>query len=289
MTPATHGNQSSNRDDSCFQDAALPSSSACSARCVPGAMQEGYRGLTASWTRRSALFALGAFLSLLLGCGTGNSFDGGGFPIGKSRLFGRVVAAENPQKSLISVTLNVTIPNTGAGGRTLQVKTGKDGVFDLSSIDGTNQTSNAQVTVTPDDASGRQSQQLIFPLQGGHTANLVVALPLKTFDVNQAVSISLPSQLILPPGSTVQVLAELKNQVGQVLPVVPTLLFEGNFGTVDGEGTFTASAQGTGTITAFWYNNLHSTTQVVVSDNAQPLPPLPPILQRRIGPQDGVQ
>ncbi len=219
-----------------------------------------------------------AALWLLWGCGTGNSFTGGSIPPGGTRLFGRVAAAENPLQPLAHAMVMVETRPISGGVRTLQAVTAADGSFDFTSVPTGSTSTTLTVTVTPDPATSRQTQQMVFRADNGRTDNLVVALPPVSFDVNSARTLTLRDVGSLPPGDSATIHTRLLDSAGKRLPVQPTLLFSGNFGSFAADETFAATATGVGTITAFWYTLPSPSISIVVDANAPQLPPSPPDL-----------
>jgi hypothetical protein len=214
---------------------------------------------------------------LLCGCG-GLAFTGGSIPPGGTRLVGRVAAAENPLEPLANATVQVVSHPVTGGVRTLTATTGVDGAFVFTSVPTGSTTSTMTVSVTPDPAERRQSQQVVFQAQNGVTDDLVVALPLQTFDVTLPTSLTLADITTVPPGDTTAIHARLLDSNGKRVSAQPTLLYAGNFGSIAIDETFSAAEPGSGTVTAFWYNLPSVTTQIIVDPNAPQLPPAPPDL-----------
>lgn len=232
--------------------------------CRAGARAKGLSALAVVW--------------LLCGCGGDLAFTGGSIPPGGARLFGRVAAAENPLMPLAHVAVQVeTRPITG-GLRTFETTTASDGTFEFVTVPTGSTDTTMTVNVMPDPALGRQAQQIVFPAQNGVADDLVVALPLNTFEVKLAASLAVPDFPTLPPLDAAAVHALVLDGAGKRLPVQPTLLFAGNIGSIATDETFTATAPGAGTITAFWYALSSVTKPVVVDRNAPQLPPSPPDL-----------
>lgn len=228
-------------------------------------------------SRGKGLAALAA-LWLLSGCGIDTAFTGGSIPPGGSRLFGRVAAAENPLLPLSHVAVQVeTRPVTG-GVRILHTTTAADGTFDFVNVPTGSTETTMTVSVTPDKTQLRQAQQIVFRAENGRPDDLVVALPLTSFPVDQAVTLSMKDIATLPPGDIAAIHARLIDAGHNRLAVQPTLLFAGNVGTIAVDETFSATAVGTGTITAFWYRLPSVAIQINVDANAAPLPPSPPDL-----------
>lgn len=223
-----------------------------------------------------ALLALVA-LGLLCGCGGGLGFTGGSIPPGGTRLFGRVVQAENPLEPLARATIQVdTRPVTG-GHRTFVTKTGTDGTFSLPSVATGTTYATFIVTVTPEAGTPRQSQQIVFRADNGVADNLIVTLPLNTFDVTSAKTLTLQNIVDIPPNSSIAIHARLLDSNGKRLPVQPTLLFAGNFGSIALDETFAASDNtGSGSVTAFWYGLPPAGTTITVDAHAVEPPPAAP-------------
>lgn len=225
-----------------------------------------------------ALIALGAALSLLLtGCGSGiRAFSGGGFPIGKAVVIGRAVSAENPQIVYKGVRILLVATPPDGSSKSFQTTTDASGSFQINDVP-TGQVGGAvQLTATPEDTSVR-SQTLSFFVTNGKIRGAFIALPKTTFDVSQATSLTInPPVVTVRPGDTVRVNAQLRDINGNVLPVLPSLVYDANLGDVGGDGTFFGRVEGTGTLTALWYNSLSATASLVVDPDAPSLPPPPP-------------
>lgn len=241
------------------------------------------RTLVRGVQRIGVLFLLWAIACGLAGCGSlgSTSFSGGGVPIGGSRLFGRVVAASSPSTSLPNVDVRVTATPDGGVARDMQTTTGQDGSFNFSNVLPGFSNGTVQVTATPADPAYR-AQQIAFSVANGHTEQLIVTLPPSSFDPTTASSVTLSlASPAVPSGGSVQVLALVRDAAGKPLPVMPTLAFDGNFGTLNANGTFSVPAgvlSGTGTISAYWYSLPPPSQQIHVGDNGSDQPPNPPML-----------
>ena len=221
--------------------------------------------------------------AMLAACGTlgSNSFSGGGVPIGGSRVFGRVVSAINTTMSLPNVAIQIQATPDGGIARNLQTTTGPDGSFNFSDVLPGFSNGTLQVTATPADP-GYQAQQIAFTVANGHTVQMIVTLPPTSFDNKTANSVLLTlASPAIPSGSSVQLQAIVRDLAGKPLRVQPTLVFDGNFGNLEPDGTFTVPAgtlSGMGAITAYWYRLPPQTLRIRVDNNAPPQPPNPPIL-----------
>jgi len=212
-----------------------------------------------------------------------SSFSGGGVPIGGSRLFGRVVSAADTSTSLSNVTVTVQATPQGGVERDLTTTTGKDGSFNFSNVLPGFSNGHVQITATPDNTNYRPAE-LAFNISNGRTEQMIVTLPPSSFDPTtaQSVSIAIASPAV-PAGGSVQFQAVVRDAAGQALPVSPTLVFDGNFGTLNTDNTFSVPAgvlSGSGSITAFWYNLLPQSQPIHVDKNASPQPPQPPVLPK---------
>lgn len=232
----------------------------------------------------SKALILGIVVLPMLGCGT--AFSGGTIPPGGSRLVGRVVSAQNPLSALSNVTVTVLATPKGGTTQTLQMTTGEDGIFDFSKVSTGAGSGTIQVKAVP-SGSDFQSQQIAFQGTNGHTDQLIMALPRSTVDINSAKTLQLsPPLAFLPAGDTIQITAQLRDASGNLLSITPTLLFDGNFGTISGDGTFfvpSGTGAGTGTITAYWYSLPPQVSQISVDNTLAPAPPPVPMLPRSGG------
>lgn len=228
--------------------------------------------------RRAILLLTALSVLETCGCGGGTSFTGGSIPPGGTRLYGRVVQAEDPLTPLANTTISVTATPAYTNAGPIQLTTNSNGEFNFPTVRFGSTAATINVTVQPGDPTARQSQQVVFRSASGQTANLIVSLPQKSFDITQGTSVAIGSISEVAPQGTAAIQAHVLDSTGHALPVEPTLLFIGNFGTIDGDGTFTASASGTGTITVFWYNVTPVTTAVKADPSASLLPPPPPTI-----------
>ena len=220
------------------------------------------------------------------GCGSGStSFDGGHIPIGGnaavSAIVGLAFDAEKTTEPVANATVLVT--NTALAGptRTQTVVTGKDGSFKFLSVPNPYSVSRMTVLVTPSATSDRVQQQLSFPLQTGQTATVMVAMPSVHFDQSKPAAVSVAQLSPISAGDAVQVNASVLNSSGASLPVSPSFVFIGSFGSITPEGLFTTSATGSGVVTAYWDTGvslLMGSTPVTVNTQTIHKPPPPPIV-----------
>ncbi len=238
--------------------------------------------------RRAAILLLsGALLALLAvllqACGSigSTSFTGGGVPIGGSRVFGRVVSASNTSISLSNVSVRIKATPDGGTERDLQTTTDGGGAFNFSNVLPGFSNGTLVVTATPPDPT-YQVQEIALRVPNGHTEQMILTLAPAQFDNTTAKTVQIAiASPALPSGVSVQVQAVVRDAAQKILPVKPSLVFDGNFGNLAADGTFTVPAgtlSGVGSITAFWYRLPPQSQQIHVDNNASPPPPLPPLL-----------
>jgi hypothetical protein len=223
------------------------------------------------------LLAVCALLVNLFGCGSGlTAFSGGGFPIGKALVVGRVVSAEDPQIVFAGVRISLSATPPGGATENFETITDANGNFQITNVPTGQVSGAARMEAIPADATIR-AQSLFFSVVSGKKRGLFIALPKTSFDVTQAKSLHfVPPSYTLRPGDTVRVNAQLRDENGTVLPVLPSLIYDADLGTVGGDGTFSGVNEGTGIVSAQWYNNLSATATIKVDVNAPSLPPPPP-------------
>ncbi len=247
---------------------------------VPEADARKLRRLAARFWLAALLLLLAA---LLTACGTlgSNSFSGGGVPIGGSRVFGRVVSAANTSLNLSNVEVDIDATPEGGTTRSLQTTTGPDGSFTFSNVLPGFSNGTLTVTATPADP-GYRAHQISLSVANGRTKQMIVTLPPASFDSTTAQSVALAlASPAIPSGTSAQLQTVVRDAAGNPLPVKPILVFDGNFGSLEADGTFTVPAgtlSGMGSITAYWYRLQPQTQQIRVDDTAPPQPPSPPIL-----------
>jgi hypothetical protein len=235
---------------------------------------------------RYAFLAVPFLLAYLAaGCATLDApgFSGGGVPIGGSRLVGRVVSASDSATSLPNVTVKVEETPAGGAPTDLQTTTDHDGSFNFPHVLPGAAIGTVEVTATPADPA-YQAQKIGFTIVSGHTKQLIVTLPPASFDVTTAKSLTLvvPGSAV-PSGSTVQLQAVVRDAAGNALALMPTLVFDGNFATLNADGTLSVPASistATGSVDAYWFDLPPQSEQIRVDKNAPQLPPSPPILPK---------
>ena len=229
-------------------------------------------------SRRDALLlALAALLASVNGCGGGgNAFTGGGIPIGKAALTGRVVRAEDTTLPLANAQIQIVATPQNSAAKILSATTDQNGVFSVTGIP--TDAVSGPVAVTAASADGAfKAQQISFRLNNNHSASVIFALPPANYTAALGTTLTIsPSHLTAQPGQRVQVSALLRAPDGAILALAPTLFFDDSFGLLNPDGSFTASDAGTGDIMAYWYNGLTAAATVTVSQNQIMAPPAPP-------------
>ena len=257
------------------QDTAAPSRP----QREPGKRQSGQNQasiLPSSLLLRAALWlALWVVLIQALGCGNGiNGISGGSIPTGGSRLTGRAVTAEDPRVPISNATVSVQTTVPGQAPQTLQVTTDAEGNFAFPQVPTGSVNSRVQVTVRAPDSLFRPLA-LSFLLTNQRPATLIAALPASSFDVARGTSVTImPPAASVHVGDTIVFTAQVRDRAGNVLPIMPSLLFDGDFGTLNADGTFTGT--GTGSIVAYWYGGITSAAQVTSNETTPSSPPPPP-------------
>lgn len=234
-------------------------------------------------SRRSVALWCGLLLlssaGILSGCGGASNFTGGGFPIGKSAVLGRVVDAQNPALNLPNVRLTLFSTPAEGGTQVLTTTSDANGEYSFLEVPTGEFSAPVQVSVEPTNPDYR-TQAITFQVYNGRNASLLISLPRQSVDINLGKSITMtPSTSTLPPGSTVRYMAKILDANGQPLDLTPTLLLSDALGTIATDGSFTGTTTGTATFTALWYNNLRATANVIVDNNAPQRPPAPPVTE----------
>lgn len=227
--------------------------------------------------RRARLLALPVLLALMTGCG--NALSGGSIPSGKTRVKGKVVPAERPIGSGVHARIQITSTAAGQEPTTYTATTDDRGAFDIQDIKTGETAGNVQMSITPDDPALR-ANQLSFGVTNRGVVNMLATVPTRSFDVSRGVTIVLdPPNLTLHPGETVRFQAKVLDAAGATLPVTPSLVLNGDFGTPGPDGTFTGTGQGSGFVTAYWYGTPPARGQIVVDEKSStnPKPPPPPV------------
>lgn len=234
-------------------------------------------------SRRSVVLWCGLLLlsgaAILSGCGGATAFTGGGFPIGKAAVLGRVVDAQNPAINLPNVRLTLFSTPEEGGTKVLTTTSDANGEYNFPEVPTGKFSAPVQVSVEPSNPDYR-TQSVTFQVYNGRNASLLVSLPRQSVDINLGKSLTVtPSTSTLPPGATVRYLVKVLDADGQRLDLTPTLLLSDALGTIATDGSFTGTMTGTATVTAIWYNNLRAIASVIVDNNAPQLPPAPPVAE----------
>lgn len=221
----------------------------------------------------AAILLVAALAWLLPACG----ISGGSIPTGTSRLAGRVVSATSPQTPLANSIVRVS-SLMGTHPTVQQVTTGADGNFNFPAVVTGNGNTTVQVQVSAPNGTF-QTFQWSFLMTKGQPETLIASLAPSSVDVTQVKTVTIsPSTTSVQVGDTARITAQVLDVSGNVLSLTPSLFFDGDFGTISGDGLFTGTTSGTGTITAVWYDNQTSSTARVISDKNTPAapPPAPP-------------
>lgn len=222
---------------------------------------------------RALLFA--ALSALLAACGVGNSFTGGGVPIGRAVIIGRAVSAIAPNAPIASARVYLSISTNTRTGMTLTATTDLTGRFTFPDIPVESAPTSVRVAIEP-TSNAYLAQQIFFKLDKGNTANLIVTLAPAAIDPTQVSSVSLSPTPNIFPTLTGQVNAQALDSQGTPLQITPSLLFIGDFSAVQPNGTFVSVQEQIGTVEVFWYNNLQASSTVSIQNNTNGSPPQPP-------------
>ncbi len=224
---------------------------------------------------------LGVILALLSGCGIGNGFTGGGVPIGRAVIIGQAVSATAPNQPLANALVYVSVSTNSVNsanaplGLTLTATTDSSGRFNFSDIPVDTAPTSIRVAVDP-KTTAFIAQQVLFKLDKGNKANLIVTL------APASVNLSSVSSIVLSPTSNVftsltgQINAQAQDSSGISLQLTPSLLLIGDFSVFQANGTFTSTHEQVGTVEAFWYNNLQISGTLSIQNNGNGSPPPPP-------------
>jgi hypothetical protein len=223
-----------------------------------------------------ALLACCALLATMVGCGGVNAFTGGGFPIGRAALRGKVVRADSPLTTIPNATVTVAITAEGVNTQPLQFVADKDGNFAFPQVPTGRINARLDVTIDPNNADF-DTQKLSFIITNGRDESLIASLSPAAFAITQSASLRImPVSIQIRPQNTVQITAQVLDAQGNALPVSPSLLLDGSIGTIGGDGLFYGTTNGSGAIYALWYNNLVTSGVQVKVDSSLPDNPTPP-------------
>lgn len=244
-----------------------------SARCAHPSSAIARRRMSDTPSRFAAgLCALS--LAVLNGCGA--AFSGGSVPVGRAVLTGRVVSAQDTTQAIASAAITAVATYNGTRRVTLQATSDAQGQFQFINLPTGSQNVSVQITIQAQDAS-LEPETLTFTLGRGRKAALIATLaPVALVSEAASVALSPTVPQTIYPAVQVDFSARVVDDFGDVLPLAPSLLCDGNFGSITPTGTFKGIAIGSGQITAFWYSNLESSpAPVTVSTGAGSLPPPP--------------
>ena len=229
--------------------------------------------------RLAAFFAcltLGGVLLPLGGCNLANGFTGGGVPIGKLRLSGRVVLAEQPNSPLANARVNVFQFSREKATYSFNLMTDSQGRFDFTELPSGSHSNTLQVAITPPSSQFR-TQTLNFTLLPNQSAYLIATVAKTSYNVDQGVGLEVyPHNISVQSNNNAKITAKVLDVNGDVLNVTPTMLFIGNFTEVRPDGSVVTGAEGEASVYVYWYGNLQSSTNIHISDTGIPYPPGPP-------------
>ncbi len=228
------------------------------------------------------LIALAGIACLLTGCGLGSGklgLSGGGFPIG-SRLVGKAVSAVDVTQPIAFA--KVVVEATPANGVTQlsQMTADAKGAFEFNKILATQSGGTVILTVIPADNSFQQQRISFQTKEADHKQVLMTLAPLG-FDTTKVKTVSLAlASPGIASGNTASLNARLLDANGLIVNATPTLLYNGNFGALNDDGSFTVAPNigaGSGEITAYWSGVTPQSTSVLVDNAAPQQPPgIPP-------------
>ncbi len=229
----------------------------------------------------SCLLVICVLLSLSLsGCGGGFggplSISGGGFPIGGTRLFGKAVSATNTSIAIPNAKIQVEATPINGVTQLYEMQTDSKGSFSLDGVLAGKPGGTVILTATPSDAGFRQ-QRISFQTTAGHTDQVLMTLPPASLDLGTVKSLTLSiANSAIASGSTVQLNVRLKDANDATIHLIPSLLYDGDFGTLNDNGTFTVDqnvSSGSGRIAAYWYGFTPQSADIRVDNTAQQQPP----------------
>ncbi len=227
-------------------------------------------------TRFRLSLLLVGLICLLSGCGIGNSFTGGGVPIGKAVIKGQVVSATMPNSPIPNANVIVSVSTNTRVGETLNATADSQGRFNFPNIPVDTAPTSIRVAVIP-PSGDFVPQQVFFKLDKDKTANLIMSLVPPTVDVSSAANVALSSDgTLFSTSLTGKINAQVLDSQGNPLKVSPSLLFIGDFHSVQADGSFTSNSEGVGTVQAFWYNNLQTSSTLSIQSDGVTSPPPPP-------------
>lgn len=203
---------------------------------------------------RVALLVCAAWL--LYGCGGASSLTGGSIPIGLSRVAGVVTRADNTGTKLAGAPVRLDMLQL-SGVQT----TDQNGVFDFSRIGAGKYT----CVIQPPTGSGLgYGWDWDFTLANSDTVLVVARLWPDTFDVHSVGSVNLgQGDMTIHVGDTVQFLPSALDKNGAPIALVPSLLLDGDIGTLAADGTFHATKVGSGKI-AGWMGIYSTAANITV-------------------------
>lgn len=202
-------------------------------------------------SRREILAAAGAGIgaALLPGCGGATGITGGSVPLGRSRLQGQIVRADNILAGIAEVPYTLTLGASFVNGKSTY-----EGGFDFNNVAG----GSYVFAIRPDRGTDLTPNGWVwrFTVPEGEASTLIAAVWPKWFDPLKVTNMELaPSSIRLKVGQSVRFVTNVYNENSVIVPIYPSMLLTGDIGTLEPEGTFRAAKPGNGTVTVWLPNN----------------------------------
>lgn len=229
-----------------------------------------------------------------MGC---TGFTNGGIPEGRSVLYGRVVASDNPQNGLAGVIVTAYTTPTGEPTSAYRVYTDAQGNFTISGIatgkmpvGSQPSSSNVTVNVNP-SPNPYLTQQVNLHLTANRPASVLLATPPQGFDFTKVggVKVTVQTDISNPPpaGTPITLSAVLLDHSGNPLispttqrAYIPDLVLDGlTIDKIDSDGTveMVAGDQVAATITGT-LSVTDNTAAVISTPVTVPIAPKQPVL-----------
>ena len=226
--------------------------------------------------RRLVSLLLGSVLCAgHLACG----ISGGSIPPGRSAgLKGRVISSESPGTPLPNILVLVEATPDSGISTVYQTRSDANGYFSLTNLPTGERYSSVTVTVKP-DAANLRAETVMFRIPTDHTATMIAAVTNTATNVSPVGSVSIsPQRVTVNPGDVVHFTPVYRDTTGQILnlPLAATLVLPDDVGTLQSDGTFTATSSGAVNLIAYWYNASYGTASVNVEATGTLTPPPPP-------------
>ncbi len=197
-------------------------------------------------SRFRRFFAYDVCLCALVGCGSNLGMTGGSVPVGAARLAAQVVSSDTSMpvpNAVITVTF---------GSSSVKTITDGDGRFILPNIAG----ASYKIAIAPPVGSRLTTAwEWTIPVPDGQHLQLLAELWSNSFDISKVQRVRVQGgDLREHVGEEGRIESHCFDGGNNDLGVHPSLLFTGNFGTLQSNGTIKGLSPGSGTVTA-WLNN----------------------------------